>query len=130
VRDAPDARSYSSARSARKCSLDPELCGRIDSPYAECQARVIYRRWSTRLEIIEQAVFPGLTSISVQPTGDLRRDLRRIIRAYLAAFTAPAARAAMPALLDSYQSAENAGSPERWLCPRGRSSSTCSRRAR
>jgi AcrR family transcriptional regulator len=78
-------------------------------------ASAIYRRWSTRLEIIEEAVFPGFASVTVQPTGDLRRDLRRFVRAYLATFTAPAARAAMPALLASYQGAEAAGAAERWV---------------
>jgi len=78
-------------------------------------ASAIYRRWPSRLEIIEQAVFPGFESVVVQPTGDLRRDLRRFIRAYLATFGAPAARAAMPGLLASYQSAGRAGAPEKWL---------------
>lgn len=62
-------------------------------------APAIYRRWSTRSEIIEQAVFSGFAQIVVRPTGDLRRDLRRFVRAYLAVFDSPAARAAMPGLL-------------------------------
>jgi AcrR family transcriptional regulator len=78
-------------------------------------ASAIYRRWPSRIEIIEQAVFPGFESVTVQPTGDLRRDLRRFIRAYIAAFGAPAARAAMPGLLANYQSAGRAGAPEQWL---------------
>jgi len=78
-------------------------------------ASAIYRRWPSRIEIIEQAVFPGFESVTVQPTGDLRRDLRRFIRAYLAAFGAPAARAAMPGLMAYYQSAGRAGAPEQWL---------------
>jgi AcrR family transcriptional regulator len=78
-------------------------------------ASAIYRRWPSRIEIIEQAVFPGFEAVTVAPTGDLRRDLRRFIRAYLAAFGAPAARAAMPGLLATYQSAGRAGAPEEWL---------------
>jgi len=78
-------------------------------------ASAIYRRWSSRIEIIEQAVFPGFASITVRPTGDLPADLRRFIRAYLATFGAPAARAAMPGLLASYQSTGRSGAPETWL---------------
>ena len=60
-------------------------------------------------------MFPGLSSVSVRPTGDLQRDLRRFVRAYLAAFGAPEARAAMPGLLASYQSAGRSGASEVWL---------------
>ena len=78
-------------------------------------ASAIYRRWRSRTEIIEEAVFPGLSSVVVRPTGDLRRDLRRLIRAHLGAFGAPEAKAAMPGLLASYQSAGRSGAPEEWL---------------
>ena len=78
-------------------------------------ASAIYRRWPSRTEIIEEAVFPGLSSVTVRPTGDLRRDVRRFVRAYLAAFGAPEARAAIPGLLASYQSAGRSGAPEVWL---------------
>ena len=37
-------------------------------------ASAIYRRWPSRIELIEEAVFPGLSPLSVQPTGDLRTD--------------------------------------------------------
>lgn len=78
-------------------------------------ASAIYRRWPSRVQIIEQAVFPGLSSVTVQATGDLRRDLRRFIRAHLAAFVAPEARAALPALLANYQSSGRSGAPEEWF---------------
>ena len=78
-------------------------------------ASAIYRRWPSRLELIEEAVFPGFSTITVRATGDVHRDLNRFIRAYLAAFGAPAARAAMPGLLASYQSAGRSGAPEAWL---------------
>jgi len=78
-------------------------------------ASAIYRRWPSRVEIIEESVFPGLSAVMVRPTGDLRRDLRRFVRAYLAAFGAPEARAAMPGLLASYQAAGRSGAPEVWL---------------
>jgi AcrR family transcriptional regulator len=72
-------------------------------------ASAIYRRWPSRVEIIEQAVFPGLAAITVQPTGDLRRDLRRFLRSYVTTLGSPAARAAAPGLLASYQSTGREG---------------------
>ena len=64
----------------------------------------LYRRWPSRIELIEEATFPGLSPLSVQPSGDLRRDLRRFLRAYLVAFSAPAARAAAAGLFAHRQS--------------------------
>jgi AcrR family transcriptional regulator len=78
-------------------------------------ASAIYRRWPSRIELIEEATFPGLSPLSVQPTGDLRHDLHRFIRAYLAAFSAPAARAAAAGLLAHHQTASRPGLPERYL---------------
>jgi AcrR family transcriptional regulator len=78
-------------------------------------ASAIYRRWSTRTDIIEHAVFPGLSAVSVAPTGDLEHDLRRFIRAYLAALRAPAARAALPRLLGTYETDGRDGSQETWI---------------
>jgi len=78
-------------------------------------ASAIYRRWSSRIEIIERAVFPGLASVNVAPTGDLQLDLRRFIRAYVAAFSEPAARAAVPRLLASYGADGRDGAPEVWI---------------
>jgi AcrR family transcriptional regulator len=78
-------------------------------------ASAIYRRWPSRIELIEEATFPGLSPLSVRPTGDLRHDLRRFIRAYLAAFSAPAARAATAGLLAHYQAASSPRPPEMYL---------------
>jgi AcrR family transcriptional regulator len=75
----------------------------------------IYRRWSSRVEIIERAAFRGLSSVDVAPTGDLHNDLRRLVRSYLAAMRDPAARAALPGLLSSYQSGGLERPPEAWL---------------
>lgn len=75
----------------------------------------IYRRWRSRVDVIEEAVFPGLSPVVVRTTGDLRRDLRRLIRGLLAALGSPEARAAMPGLLASYQTSERSGAPEEWL---------------
>ena len=63
-------------------------------------ASAIYRRWPSRVEIIEQAVFPGFGTITVRPTGELRRDFRRFVRSYVTTLGSPVARAAAPGLLD------------------------------
>ena len=75
----------------------------------------IYRRWRSRVELIEEAVFPGFDCRTVQATGDLRRDLRRFVRAYVSVFDAPAARAAFPGLLAHYQHTGKARSAEEWI---------------
>jgi len=78
-------------------------------------ASAIYRRWPSRIELIEEATFPGLSPLSVRPTGDLRRDLRRFIRAYLAVFGAPAARAAAAGLFAHSQTSSRPRPPEMLL---------------
>jgi len=79
---------------------------------AGVHASALYRRWPSRIELIAEATFPGLDPASVEPTGDLPRDLRRFIRAYTAAFNAPAARAAAGGLLAHNQSSAEPLSPE------------------
>src|SRR5215212_4661180 len=53
----------------------------------------IYRRWPTRIELIEQAIFPGFDDVSVTPTGDIRADLESYVGALDQAFESPAALA-------------------------------------
>ncbi|WP_083473894.1 TetR/AcrR family transcriptional regulator [Frankia sp. R43] len=67
-------------------------------------APAIYRRWPSRVAMIENAIFPGFDDIVVRATGDLTSDLRRYVDGFLAAFDQPAARVALPALLSIYQS--------------------------
>lgn len=83
-------------------------------------ASAIYRRWPSRVEIIERAVFPDGAPINGPATGDLRRDLRQFVRSYLQIFGSPAARAAMPALLASYQATGRSGAAETWSAVSGR----------
>lgn len=78
-------------------------------------ASALYRRWPSRVELIEDAVFPGLDPPSVQPTGDLHRDVRRFVRVYAAAHDTPAARAAIPGLLAEYQATGRSGAEEQWM---------------
>ncbi len=79
------------------------------------QTSAIYRRWSTRLDLIEEAVFPGPTNVQIEPTGDLRRDIRRFVRAYLTVFGAAASRAAIPSLLANYQSSGRTDLTKKWM---------------
>src|SRR5690606_33581192 len=80
----------------------------------------IYRRWPSRIEIIEQAVFPGSAPPAVRATGDLQRDLRRFVRSYLAMIGEPAARAAMPGLMAHYRSSGRLPPEEAWLAASAR----------
>jgi AcrR family transcriptional regulator len=66
---------------------------------AGVHASAIYRRWSSRVELIHDAAYGDLAPRRVRPTGDLRRDLERFLRAYVGALESPIVRAAMPALL-------------------------------
>lgn len=82
---------------------------------AGVHASALYRRWPSRIELIEEATFPGLNPLSVQPSGDLRRDLRRFIHAYLAVFNEPASKAAAAGLLAHHQATIRPRTPEMYL---------------
>jgi len=73
----------------------------------------IYRRWPSRLALIEDAVFSDLGDIAIRPTGDLARDLRRFVGAFERALSGPAARAAMAGLVASQNEATTR--PEEWI---------------
>lgn len=79
------------------------------------QVSAIYRRWPSRIDLIEDAVYPGLASPDVAPTGDLERDIRRFVRAYVAAHDTPVARAAVPGLLAAYGTEGRPGAEHHWL---------------
>ena len=82
---------------------------------ADVHASALYRRWPSRIALIEDALSPTVAIASFEPTGELARDLRRFLRAYAATWGSPAARAAMPGLLAHYQSTGAARSEEEWL---------------
>lgn len=74
----------------------------------------IYRRWPSRMALIEDAAFGDLAALRVEATGDLAADLLRFVQAYEANVITPAARAAMPGLLAAY--GEGAATPaDRWV---------------
>ncbi|MCK9921557.1 TetR/AcrR family transcriptional regulator [Frankia sp. AgPm24] len=75
---------------------------------AGVHASAIYRRWPSRIALIVEATFPGLSPLQVRPSGDLHDDLCRFIRAYLQVFDAPAARAAAAGMLAHYQTSSRA----------------------
>jgi AcrR family transcriptional regulator len=66
-------------------------------------ASAIYRRWPSRVELIESAVFPHLDALDLTPVGDIAADLRQLVDGYCRLLGAPAARAAIPGLLGAYQ---------------------------
>lgn len=72
---------------------------------AKVSAPAIYRRWSSREMVIEDAVF-GLqegAEVPVPPTtDDLRSDLLTWTRSFLERTAHPAARSAIPGLLSAY----------------------------
>jgi AcrR family transcriptional regulator len=73
----------------------------------------IYRRWPSRLALIEDAAFSDLTEVEAPATGDLRADLRTLIGAFHNSLGTPAARAAIPGLISAYQNEPQP--PTQWL---------------
>lgn len=64
----------------------------------------IYRRWSGREALIEDAVFGELLPTTIpESTNELRADLRVWVAMFLAQFADPITRAAMPGLLMAYE---------------------------
>src|SRR3954471_9728947 len=70
---------------------------------AGVSAPSIYRRWSSKAELIEEAVFPTPFIEPTVETGDVERDLAAYCRAILSYLGEPAVRAAIPGLLSEYQ---------------------------
>ncbi|MGF7235212.1 MAG: helix-turn-helix domain-containing protein [Frankia sp.] len=75
----------------------------------------IYRRWPSRLELIEDAAFADLPARRARPTGDLAHDLGQLVRAYVTTLESPVVHAALPALLSTHRSGEHARTPEALL---------------
>jgi AcrR family transcriptional regulator len=70
---------------------------------AGVSAPSIYRRWSSKAELIEEAVFPTPFIEPTAETGDVERDLAIYCRAILSYLGEPPVRAAIPGLLTEYQ---------------------------
>jgi AcrR family transcriptional regulator len=76
---------------------------------AGVSAPSIYRRWSSKAELIEEAVFPEPFIEPTALTGDLERDLQTYCRGIIDHLGDPAVRAAIPGLLTEYQT-----DPQMW----------------
>ncbi len=63
----------------------------------------IYRRWSSKEEIVEEAVFGVQDATTPMSTDDLTADLRSWAHMFLGRLADPPVRAALPGLISSYQ---------------------------
>jgi AcrR family transcriptional regulator len=70
---------------------------------AEVSAPSVYRRWSSKAELIEEAVFPSGLLAPEEMTGDVITDLQPYCQQILEYLSDPAIRAAIPGLLVEYQ---------------------------
>ncbi|MBX7433649.1 TetR/AcrR family transcriptional regulator [Mycobacterium sp. Y57] len=59
----------------------------------------LYRRWSSKAELVHEAAFPGSPSAIQTPPGDIAADLRAMVGAARDVFTSPVVRAALPGLI-------------------------------
>lgn len=59
----------------------------------------LYRRWSSKAELVHEAAFPAAPTAIEAPPGDFRADVRAMIAAAGAVFASPIVRAALPGLL-------------------------------
>lgn len=82
---------------------------------SQTHASAIYRRWPTRVAMIEEAIAPRLDHQDLTPTGDLARDLLRLAEVIDGSFGAPAARAALPGLIAEYQGGTPLRPAQEWL---------------
>ena len=59
----------------------------------------LYRRWSSKAELVHEAAFPTAPTAIGAPPGDFRADVGAMIGATRDIFTSPAVRAALPGLI-------------------------------
>ncbi|HWC33440.1 MAG TPA: TetR/AcrR family transcriptional regulator [Mycobacteriales bacterium] len=76
---------------------------------AGVSAPSVYRRWSSKAELIEEAVFPSGLLAPEARSGDVITDLQPYCLAILSYLADPPIRAAIPGLLVEYQN-----NPEIW----------------
>jgi AcrR family transcriptional regulator len=67
----------------------------------------LYRRWSSKAELVHEAAFPAAPTAIAAPPGDFAMDIRAMIQAARDVFTSPVVRAALPGLV-----ADMAADPE------------------
>jgi AcrR family transcriptional regulator len=59
----------------------------------------LYRRWSSKAELVHEAAFPVAPTALAGPAGDMAADVRAMIAAARDVFTTPVVRAALPGLV-------------------------------
>jgi len=59
----------------------------------------LYRRWSSKAELVHEAAFPAAPTAIETPPGDIAADVRAMIGAARDVFTSPLVRAALPGLI-------------------------------
>ena len=59
----------------------------------------LYRRWSSKAELVHEAAFPAAPTALATPEGDIGGDIRAMIGAARDVFTSPVVRAALPGLI-------------------------------
>lgn len=59
----------------------------------------LYRRWSSKADLVHEAAFPAAPTALTAPEGDIGGDVRAMIAAARDVFTSPVVRAALPGLI-------------------------------
>ncbi len=67
---------------------------------ADTTKSALYRRWSSKAELVHEAAFPAAPTALASPGGDIAADVRAMIAAARDVFTSPVVRAALPGLVD------------------------------
>ncbi|OBB74754.1 TetR/AcrR family transcriptional regulator [Mycobacterium sp. 852014-52144_SCH5372336] len=59
----------------------------------------LYRRWSSKAELVHEAAFPATPTAIATPPGDIAADIRAMLTATRDVFASPVVRAALPGLI-------------------------------
>lgn len=59
----------------------------------------LYRRWSSKVELVHEAAIPATPSALIAPAGDIGADVRAMLAAAGDVFSSPVTRAALPGLV-------------------------------
>ena len=59
----------------------------------------LYRRWSSKAELVHEAAFPAASTALVTPEGSIASDVHAMVEATRDVFTSPLVRAALPGLI-------------------------------
>ncbi len=66
---------------------------------AETTKTALYRRWSSKAELVHEAAFPATPTALVAPSSSFADDVRAMVEATRDVFTTPVVRAALPGLV-------------------------------